>query len=263
MLSDGMQQQKDMIPLIFEQGYQAKGWLGLILGTRMYYRFFPSAVGTDAAFVEQMDAVAREIGDRGKAKALSEAVPPATMRASAPAAAPAPALARAPARAPAPAPASTLAPAPAPAPAPQTPQPSVLSFTPSMQSSPAQVVVRQEVAPAAAVSSESSSAGTFSEMVSFMREEREMMVSAMEKQRHEMQALVEQERSEKETQLEQIQQRMTLAHVHELAVSDEDLATLQARLDGLHAAQLMTDEELYACEGESLSAAHRPDRHYA
>eukprot|EP01046_Picozoa_sp_COSAG06_P064814 COSAG06_NODE_15652_length_1055_cov_0.938285_1_plen_69_part_00 len=33
---DAMQQELDMIPLMMDQGFKAKGWLGLILGTRMY-----------------------------------------------------------------------------------------------------------------------------------------------------------------------------------------------------------------------------------
>ena len=33
------QQELDMIPLMMTQGYSAKGWLGLILGTRMWYGF--------------------------------------------------------------------------------------------------------------------------------------------------------------------------------------------------------------------------------
>ena len=32
---------------------------GLILGTRMYYRFYPSAVETDAAFTQQVDGLTR------------------------------------------------------------------------------------------------------------------------------------------------------------------------------------------------------------
>ena len=54
-----MQQELDMIPLMMERGFKPKGWLGLILGTRLYYRFYPSAVETDDAFVQQMDAVTR------------------------------------------------------------------------------------------------------------------------------------------------------------------------------------------------------------
>ena len=36
----GHQQDVDMIPLKVQDGYKAKGWLGLILGTRMWYRFY-------------------------------------------------------------------------------------------------------------------------------------------------------------------------------------------------------------------------------
>ena len=35
-LNYGMQEAKAMVPLMMQQGFKAKGWLGLILGTRMY-----------------------------------------------------------------------------------------------------------------------------------------------------------------------------------------------------------------------------------
>jgi hypothetical protein len=98
-------------------------------------------------------------GDRGKLM-LPEAVP--FQPTPEPAPAPAPAPKRAPAPAPAPAPARALAPAPA------TGTPSLLNVTPSMQSSPTPVAVRQEVARAVGPDSE----GSFSEIVAFMREER-------------------------------------------------------------------------------------------
>ena len=64
------QQQVDMIPLMMEKGYNAKGWLGLLLGTRVYYRFYGDAEHEDqASFEKRIDAVVREIGDRGKHKA--------------------------------------------------------------------------------------------------------------------------------------------------------------------------------------------------
>jgi hypothetical protein len=31
------QQELDMIPLMMQKGYSPKGWLGLILGTRLWY----------------------------------------------------------------------------------------------------------------------------------------------------------------------------------------------------------------------------------
>ena len=91
---------------MMEDGYKPKGWLGMILGTRLWYAFFN--VEDEAALEERLDSVCREIGDSGKL-VLPEAVPPAL------APEPAPVMVRAPVPAPAPAP---RVPAPAPAPAP-------------------------------------------------------------------------------------------------------------------------------------------------
>ena len=30
----------DLIPVMMEANYRPRGWLGLIMGTRMYYKFF-------------------------------------------------------------------------------------------------------------------------------------------------------------------------------------------------------------------------------
>ena len=70
-----------MVPLLMQREYKPNGWLGLILGTNMYYCFFVAAVDTDEKFMQQMDALTREIGDRGKATTMaaarvSEGVPP-------------------------------------------------------------------------------------------------------------------------------------------------------------------------------------------
>ena len=43
-----------------------QGWLGLLLGTRLWYPFHPAAVQAEDAFTKQMDQVVREIGERGK-----------------------------------------------------------------------------------------------------------------------------------------------------------------------------------------------------
>jgi hypothetical protein len=221
----------------------------------MWYAFWDADQDDDAAFEHRLDSVVREIGERGKLM-LPEAVPPFHE----PTPAPAPAPKRAPTAAtpaPAPAAAAALVPAPAPAPAPrqvpQTPQPSQLDFTPSVQSAPASVVVRQADGPLAS----SGSAGSFSEMVSFMREEREMMVSAMETQRHEMHALLEQEREQnmklRETQraeMDTLREAATKADQVETKARMRDLSllALQSRLETLHAAKLLADEELYAVE---------------
>jgi hypothetical protein len=63
-----MQEEVDLIPLMMQQAYRAKGWLGLILGQSVYHTFYPNAVPTDERFLQQMDALIREIGDRGMIK---------------------------------------------------------------------------------------------------------------------------------------------------------------------------------------------------
>ena len=56
-----------MIPLMMQQGYQARGWLGLTLGTRLWYAFYGSEEEDEGLFEKRVDGVVREIGDRGKA----------------------------------------------------------------------------------------------------------------------------------------------------------------------------------------------------
>ena len=56
------QQDVEMLPLMMEQGYRATGWLGLLLGTRVYFNFHPAAVATQELFLKQIDAVQRDLG---------------------------------------------------------------------------------------------------------------------------------------------------------------------------------------------------------
>ena len=65
-----------MVPLMMQKGYRANGWLGLILGTRLYYSFAGAESGDEAAFEQRMDGLCREIGNRGQHQ-LSEYVPTA------------------------------------------------------------------------------------------------------------------------------------------------------------------------------------------
>ena len=60
------QREKDMVPLMVEEGYRADGWLGMLLGVRLYYVFFGSTLSSDAAFEGKMEELCRELGDRGK-----------------------------------------------------------------------------------------------------------------------------------------------------------------------------------------------------
>ena len=62
------QQQKEMIPLMMEEGYRANGWLGMLLGVRMWYAFCGSVLLSEAAFEGKMEELCRELGDRGRGK---------------------------------------------------------------------------------------------------------------------------------------------------------------------------------------------------
>jgi hypothetical protein len=237
----GHQQQVDLIPLMMESGYKPTGWLGLIIGTRLYFNFHPAAVETDAAFMQQVDLVVRDLGERGKPKArsagrVSEGVPPRverTVRSMEPSPAPAPARApvRAPAPAPAPAPVPALAPAPAPAPSPVTPDRG--GFTPSMQ---------QLASPAAMVVQQRSMEDTSLVELMFEREDRMRQEAKAEKEELRQEAKAEKE------ELRQEMQKMRKEMAPAPAISEQQLAALQARLEALHAEKLLSDDELYALE---------------
>ena len=60
-----------------QNGYKANGWLGLLLGTRLWFDFHDAYEDDDEAFEKRMDGLCREIGDRGKLRLPeSEVVPP-------------------------------------------------------------------------------------------------------------------------------------------------------------------------------------------
>ena len=61
------QQKLDMVPLMMEEGYSANGWLGMLLGVRLWYGFYGTVLRTDNAFEGKMNELCREIGERGKA----------------------------------------------------------------------------------------------------------------------------------------------------------------------------------------------------
>jgi hypothetical protein len=61
------QREKDMVPLLVEEGYRADGWLGMLLGARLYYVFFGSTLTSEASFEGKMEELCRELGERGTA----------------------------------------------------------------------------------------------------------------------------------------------------------------------------------------------------
>jgi len=103
---------KDFIPLMMENDYRPDGWLGIMLGSKLWYDF-----RSDASFDSAMDQVIKVLGNRGKQGAagtqpqLTTPVPaagPSTTSAAPAAAAAAPAPVPVPAPAPAAAPAFVL-----------------------------------------------------------------------------------------------------------------------------------------------------------
>jgi len=62
-----LQQELDMVPLMMEEGYRAKGWLGMLLGVRLYYQFCGVVLEREAAFEGKVEELCRELGERGKA----------------------------------------------------------------------------------------------------------------------------------------------------------------------------------------------------
>jgi hypothetical protein len=240
-----------MIPLMMSQDFKPKGWLGLILGTRVWYGFWDADQDDAAAFESRVDAVMREVGDRGKL-VFSEGVPP--LHEPTPAPAPAPAALKRPAPAPAPAPDLTPAAAatPAPAPAPATPQSDIpavdRSFTPTIRQSPASLTAletqQQQQLQTQAQGQTIYSNGSFEAMSAFLNEQQDRHNEAcglLRGERDAAEAKLEQQRQVMEAEL-----RKRLPQAAAEAISEEQLEALQARLQRLHSEsqQLLSEEEL-------------------
>jgi predicted RNase H-like nuclease (RuvC/YqgF family) len=119
------------------------------------------------------------------------------------------------------------------------------------------------------------STGSFAQMTAFFREERSHLESKLEQQelkaeqqRQELDGKLEQQRQELEGKLEQQRQLASAAKVEQLEAkieqlqSDQQLPALQARIEALHAAQLLTDAEMFSIEdviADSLEAATSDD----
>ncbi len=66
----GLQKKKAMVPLMMQEGYEADGWLGLLLGTSLWYALYGATLESESAFEDRMSALSREIGPRGRADAV-------------------------------------------------------------------------------------------------------------------------------------------------------------------------------------------------
>eukprot|EP01045_Picozoa_sp_COSAG04_P021175 COSAG04_NODE_2250_length_4446_cov_52.316310_5_plen_794_part_00 len=66
----GLQKKKAMVPLMMQEGYEADGWLGLLLGTSLWYALYGSTLESESSFEEKMSAMSREIGPSGRRRRL-------------------------------------------------------------------------------------------------------------------------------------------------------------------------------------------------
>ena len=62
------QQQADMVPLMMQEGYSPKGWLGMLLGVRLWYGFYGTVLASEGAFEGKIGELCRELGDRGQVR---------------------------------------------------------------------------------------------------------------------------------------------------------------------------------------------------
>jgi hypothetical protein len=217
-----MQEECDMIPLMMQENFQAKGWLGLILGTRLWHPFWGADLDDDVAFEKRVDSLAREIGDRGKPNAAPAPTGWSKVKDTV--------VDENPSASPAPAPALAPLPLPAPAPAPVPEAATAAVQAKAAQKERTQALADQRGTPplrgtaaAAADAQASGTSASFAEFASFFREERERMEVKLEEQRREV-----------------LQARQR--------VSDEQLQLLHDRLQRMHAEGLLGEETYYACE---------------
>eukprot|EP01043_Picozoa_sp_COSAG02_P063722 COSAG02_NODE_9112_length_2326_cov_1.163000_1_plen_287_part_10 len=182
-------------------------------GTRLYYAFFDVADETD--FQIAMNGMVREIGERGSAQHVSEAVPPeAARRVKAPAPAPAPTPAPATASAPR---SHNVAPVSAPALAPAA------AYTPSMQMS--------------AAASPPAEPGALTER----------LLTMLETQQVKHQEREDSLRSEMDAKIKSLRTEISCTAPQE-AVTQEQIVALQARLETLRVSKLLSEADLDAVE---------------
>ena len=72
----GLQKKKAMVPLKVQEGYEADGWLGLMLGTSLWYALYGETLSSESAFEDRMSALSCELGVRGRADAVVAADAP-------------------------------------------------------------------------------------------------------------------------------------------------------------------------------------------
>ena len=83
-MADVHEQRKPWVPLILEASYRPNGWLGIMLGSRLYYEFTKAALVEHASWERLVDSVAVEVRRRHPPSAggveLQAAAPEATLQ---------------------------------------------------------------------------------------------------------------------------------------------------------------------------------------
>ena len=106
---------------------------------------------------------------------------------------------------------------------------------------------QQSPQPAAVQLQTAVAGGSFAELAAFMKEQQALLLG----QQKDMEAKLTQAKEDMEAKakadLDRLREEMT-PREQPPAISDAELTALQARFESLHAAQLLTDEELYASE---------------
>ena len=235
-----------MIPLMMQKDYAPKGWLGLILGTRLWYAMWDADEDDDTAFERRLSSVVREIADRGKLM-VAEAVPPEPMPAPAPAPAQAPAppaAASAPtapvaqlARVPAPAatPAFTTAPAPAPAPAPAMVRAPNQTFSPTLHRTVPSVVEVERPSGGSSVMG-----GSLGELAAFMEKQQRLQMEREDK----MEAKLESQRLEAKAERAALEAKVESQRVALEAKVESQRVALEAKVESDRMAQHARLEEM-------------------
>eukprot|EP01052_Picozoa_sp_SAG31_P010692 SAG31_NODE_593_length_13721_cov_5.192175_3_plen_1231_part_00 len=62
-----MQREVPLVPLMLVDGYRADGWLGMLMGAKIWYGFYGAVLSTDSLFESKVSELCRELGDRGQA----------------------------------------------------------------------------------------------------------------------------------------------------------------------------------------------------
>ena len=73
--ADVHERRKPWVPLMMQPSYRPNGWLGIMLGSRLYYEFTEAALGNAEDWKRIADSVAQEVRRRGGAQAVAGARP--------------------------------------------------------------------------------------------------------------------------------------------------------------------------------------------